>query len=571
MTPPSEQNSNMTLGLSGLSTSQRDELTRFGARVNRFGANFAVVSSNGKILLMCEGSGFKSSRQRLMALSCQILAEHVRGEFIDNAKGTQVRRYKDVTTVLAGVLDLSASDTVSVSTPAVALLDLGDNTAAAGRQAWSSGPGQSGSKRLCLTEMLGMLIDSFQAVAKVERQMDQIGLELSKVYEELVLLHRLSTRMKVTEPDAGFLQMACDCLTEVVEVDGIAIVLEKLIDGERQLTVSAGSGLIDLDSQVSGMVYSRLLEEIHQGREALVDGSEQGPCKYEWPCGVCNIIAVPLMGKDCGDSHFMHRSEAANHVIGFMVAVNIQDKEEFDSASVKLFNSVATGCAVFVENGRLFGDLSELFIGSLTTLTDSIDAKDGYTHGHSERVAMISKWIAECLVPLDLLRPEQVSEVYLAGLLHDIGKIGVEDALLRKTGPLTEEESECIKKHPEIGAGILRGIKQMGDIVPGVLYHHESVDGSGYPSGLQGDDIPIIGKIVGLADSFDAMTSKRSYREARSIEQAVQEIRACVGTQFDEKVVNAFLNSDLNKLWEIMQYGSVDFYHSTALASDAQS
>ena len=212
----------------------------------------------------------------------------------------------------------------------------------------------------------------------------------------------------------------------------------------------------------------------------------------------------------------------SGRVADSMVAVNIQDKDEFDSSSVKLFNSVATGCAVFVENGRLFKDLSELFIGSLTTLTDSIDAKDGYTHGHSERVAMISKWIGECLVSENLLRPEQVSEVYLAGLLHDIGKIGVDDAVLRKTGPLTDEESECIKKHPVIGAGILRGIKQMGDIVPGVLYNHESVDGSGYPSGLQGDDIPIIGKIVGLADSFDAMTSKRSYRAARSIEQAVE-------------------------------------------------
>ena len=570
MIPMTENNQSMTLGLSGLSTSQRDELTRFGTRVNRFGANFAVVSSSGKILLLCEGAGFKSSRQRLMEHSCQILAEHVRaGEITDTLKKSPVQRYKDITTVLAGILDLSANDTVSVSTPAVALLDLGDNTATTGRQAWSSGLSQSGSKRLYLSEMLGMLIDSFQAVAKVERQMDQIGLELSKVYEELVLLHRLSTRMKVTEPDAGFLQMACDCLTEVVEVEGIAIVLEKLIDGERQLTVSAGSGLIDLDSHTSGIVYSRLLEELHQGREALVDSHAYNGLRYEWLGAVRNIIAVPLMGKDCGDSHFMHRSEAANHVIGYMVAVNIQGKEEFDSSSVKLFNSVATGCAVFVENGRLFNDLSELFIGSLTTLSDSIDAKDGYTHGHSERVAMISKWIAECLIPEGLVRPEQVSEVYLAGLLHDIGKIGVDDAVLRKTGPLTEDESESIKKHPVIGAGILRGIKQMGDVVPGVLCHHENVDGSGYPGGLQGDDIPIIGKIVGLADSFDAMTSKRSYRAARSIDQAVQEIRDCVGTQFDEKVVNAFLRSDLSKLWEIMQYGSVDIYRTSSMTNTA--
>jgi len=567
MNPNTEHNQSVTFGLSGLSPSQRDELTRFGSRINRLGANFALCSSSGKILLLSEGAGFKSSRQRLIERSCQILAEHVRDDNTDKSNNSPVQRYKDVTTILAGVLYLSPNDTVSVSTPAVALLDFGDNTATTGHQAWSSGLSQGASKRLYLSEMLGMLIDSFQAVTKVERQMDQIGLELSKVYEELVLLHRLSTRMKVTESDAGFLQMACDSLTEVVEVEGIAIVLEKLIDGERQLTISAGSGLIDLDNRTSSIVYCRLLEEMHQGREALVDSQACHGFAYDWPGSVRNIIAVPLMGKDCVDSHFMHRSEAANHVIGCMVAVNTQNEGGFDSASVKLFNSVASGCAVFVENGRLFNDLSELFIGSLKTLTDSIDAKDGYTHGHSERVAMIARWIAECLVAENLLRPEQVSEVYLAGLLHDIGKIGVDDAVLQKTGPLTQEESDCIKKHPVIGAGILRGIKQMGDIVPGVLYHHESVDGSGYPSGLQGDDIPMIGKIVGLADSFDAITSKRSYRAARSIDEAVQEILNCVGTQFDENIVNAFLGSDLTKLWEIMQYGSVDIHHTTMMTT----
>lgn len=562
-----EQN-NISYGLSALSPSQRHELTRFGARVNRLGANFAVCSSNGKILLLSEGTGFKSSRQRLMEKSCQILAEHVRSHDSNQSRTPQVQRYKDTTTILAGVIHVSPNDSVCVSTPAVALLDLGDNTATTGRQSWGAGLSQSSCKRVFLSEMLGMLIDSFQAVTKVEMQMDQIGLELGKVYEELVLLHRLSTKMKVTESDSGFLQMACDCLTEVVEVEGIAIVLEKLVDGERQLTVSAGSGLIDLDSHNCAMIYGRLLEELHHGREALVDSNQScGHFRYDWPDSVRNIIAVPLMGKDCGDSHFMHQGETANHVIGFMAAVNTHEKDEFDSASVKLFNSVASGCAVFVENGRLVSDLSELFIGSLKTLTDSIDAKDGYTHGHSERVAMISRWIGECLVSEELLRPEQVSEVYLAGLLHDIGKIGVDDAVLRKQGPLTGEEVECIKKHPVIGAGILRGIKQMSDIVPGVLSHHECVNGSGYPSGLKGDEIPIFGKIVGLADSFDAMTSKRSYRAARSIEQAVAEIRACAGTQFDEQVVNAFLNSDLKKLWEIMQYGSVDIHHTTSMMS----
>jgi HD-GYP domain-containing protein (c-di-GMP phosphodiesterase class II) len=236
-----------------------------------------------------------------------------------------------------------------------------------------------------------------------------------------------------------------------------------------------------------------------------------------------------------------------------MVAVNRIDKPDFDSTDVKLFDSVAGSCAVFIENGRLFTDLKELFIGSLKALTSSIDAKDQYTRGHSDRVAFVSRWIAERLSAQEALDGEQIHKVYLAGLLHDIGKIGIDEAVLRKKGKLTEEELDRIKKHPSIGAGILHSIKQMRDIVPGVLCHHERLDGKGYPGGLVDGQIPLTGKIVGLADSFDAMTSKRTYREARTVEQAIAEVEKGIGTQFDEKVARAFLDSDIYQLWDIIQ------------------
>ena len=243
-----------------------------------------------------------------------------------------------------------------------------------------------------------------------------------------------------------------------------------------------------------------------------------------------------------------------------MVAINRADKPDFDSIDVKLFNSVAGSCAVFIENGRLFKDLKELFIGSLKALTSSIDAKDPYTRGHSERVAFISRWIAERFAAERPLKEEQIHKIYLAGLLHDIGKMGVDDVVLRKKGKLTVEEFNCIKTHPSIGAGILSGIKQMRDIVPGVLYHHERVDGKGYPSGLVGERIPLIGRIIGLADSFDAMTSKRTYRGALTVKQAMGEIRKGLGTQFDEKVARVFLDSDVYQLWDIMQDGFNGIY-----------
>jgi HD-GYP domain-containing protein (c-di-GMP phosphodiesterase class II) len=185
-------------------------------------------------------------------------------------------------------------------------------------------------------------------------------------------------------------------------------------------------------------------------------------------------------------------------------------------------------------------------------------------------VAFISRWIAERLGEVEPLTEEQIHKVYLTGLLHDIGKIGVDESVLRKKGKLTDEEFDCIKKHPSIGAGILRDIKQMRDIVPGVLCHHERLDGRGYPNGLVGDQMPLIGKIVGLADSFDAMTSKRIYRDAMTVDKALEQIREGLGTQFDGKVGLVFLNSDVHRLWEIMQGGpaSVGTYEDDRFAAE---
>jgi HD-GYP domain-containing protein (c-di-GMP phosphodiesterase class II) len=351
-------------------------------------------------------------------------------------------------------------------------------------------------------------------------------------------------------------------LTEIVSVEGIAILLEKAIDEERHWVIAAGSGLIDMDEQTATILHSRLTDDINSGKEALLDSEVDSSFRYDWPSRINNIIAVPLFGKEKTESHYAGKNKTCNSIMGCMVAINRIGKQDFDSTDVKLFNSVAGGCAVFIENGRLFKDLKELFIGSLKALTSSIDAKDTYTHGHSERVAFISRWIAERLSEREPLEEEQIHKVYLAGLLHDIGKIGVEEAVLRKDGKLTEQEFSRIKKHPSIGAGILREIQQMRDIVPGVLCHHERIDGRGYPNGLVGEEIPLTGKIVGLADSFDAMTSKRTYRNAMTVEEALAEIERGLGTQFDEKIGRIFLESDVYRLWDIIRDGFGEIHGS---------
>jgi len=500
-----------------------EQAGKFGERVKRLGGDFLVFGRGGEVV-------------------CKFAAGESRGD--ENRLGDFARSLFNTGGGKA-TAEGGGNELLGVG------LNIGDKTVAAAvidtRVA-----DKSIRKRECLLEMLEMFASDFQAEAEVAEQIECISSELSETYEELVLLYKMSTRMKITESHSNYLQMACDSVTELVNVEGIAILLERVVEGEKRLVPTAGSGLIEVDERNSGIVYERLITEIELGKEALLDSEVDSPFKYTWPERMRNIIAVPLYGND--------------KIAGMMVAANRINKPDFDSIDMKLFTTVANECAVFIENGRLFKELEELFIGSLRALTNSIDAKDDYTRGHSERVAFIARWIAEKLVRQGKLAQEDVHKVYLAGLLHDIGKIGVDESVLRKCGALDEDEVRQIKAHPSIGASILSDIKQMSDIVPGILSHHERPDGKGYPRGLSGTQIPLKGKIVMLADSFDAMTSKRTYRNAMSIEEALAEIEKGLGTQFDKEIGRIFLESDVYQLWSIIQDGTIESYYHNDFA-----
>jgi HD-GYP domain-containing protein (c-di-GMP phosphodiesterase class II) len=526
-----------------LSVSQLELAGRFGQRLNALGFTFFLLDTAGRVLLASVGPGYGAERKRCPAS----LIQQVLGQ-----AGPEVQALGDnaeAWAVALKVADGSAAFAV-VERPATA--DGIEHQGFCGKPSTTEQRANAQSKRLplaerCIEQMLALFAENFQESSRLQEQIELVGCELAQTYEELVLLYKMSTNMQVTQSAYNYLQMACDGLTELVNVEGMAILLEKFTEGEKHLVVSAGSGRIDLDEHLSAILYSRLAAELGHGKEALLDSAVDSAFKYEWPAWVKSVIAVPLYGND--------------RVAGAMVAVNRQDKADFDSTDVKLFTSVAGGCGVFIENTRLFKELEELFIGSLRALTSSIDAKDEYTRGHSERVAFICRWTAEKLAENGELETEQIDKVYLAGLLHDIGKIGVDEAVLRKPGALTEDEFKQIKTHPLVGAAILSGIKQMADIVPAILYHHERPDGRGYPQGLTGRQIPLAGKILMLADAFDAMTSKRTYRDALSVQQALAEIEKGLGAQFDERVGKAFLESDIEQLWSVMQEGTMGNYY----------
>ncbi|MGX9884072.1 HD-GYP domain-containing protein [Streptomyces sp. NPDC002276] len=174
---------------------------------------------------------------------------------------------------------------------------------------------------------------------------------------------------------------------------------------------------------------------------------------------------------------------------------------------------------------------------TIRALVQAVDIKDGYTRGHSERVGQASMMIARELGMDD----SRVEVLRFAGILHDVGKLGVPTRLLRKDGPLTPEERRVIELHPEYGHEIVRGIGFLGEARAAVLHHHERLDGSGYPYGLLGSQIPESARVVAVADAFDAMTSTRSYRRARPVPAALAELERCAGAQFDPRMVAALM------------------------------
>lgn len=204
------------------------------------------------------------------------------------------------------------------------------------------------------------------------------------------------------------------------------------------------------------------------------------------------------------------------------------------------------------ELSNTYEKLEKAYLDSIETLRYTVEAKDPYTRGHSDRVSAYSVLIGKYLN----LSEEDLKTLKVGGLFHDIGKIGIPDSILLKEAKLTDDEYSQIKNHPSIGAHILCNAEVFKDIIPIVKHHHERFDGNGYPSKLRGVDIPYLARITAVADTFDAMTSRRTYRNALPIDVVRGEIERCSGTQFDPEIAKVFLdilNYHYDEIEEIME------------------
>ena len=191
-----------------------------------------------------------------------------------------------------------------------------------------------------------------------------------------------------------------------------------------------------------------------------------------------------------------------------------------------------------ISNKPASQDNTSIILDTIYALAATVDAKDHYTYGHSKKV---SKYACDIASKLGYSE-EQIKVIRIAGLLHDIGKIGVSDEILLKNKNLNDEEWKPIHSHPNMGVAILKHVESIKGCLPGVLYHHEKYDGTGYPQGLKGENIPLDARILAVADSYDAMTSNRSYRDnSWNAGRAIEELIRCSGTQFDPKIVQVFI------------------------------
>jgi len=372
---------------------------------------------------------------------------------------------------------------------------------------------------------------SRQRVAQLEEENDDLSVHLTRTYEEISLLYRLTQNLRISAGDEDLGRVALEWLQEVLPASGLAIQFTPVAQEDEPLSHEARTQPVLLTYGDCPIQYDHELTALIEYLDA---GAANQPVvvnnpvtvRPDWPnARVRQMIAVAL-------------AEGEN-VFGWLAAFNHVEGAEFGTVEGSLLNSVAAILGIHSGNINLYRQQSELLAGIIRALTSAIDAKDPYTCGHSDRVARIAVRLAEELG----CDAQTLNTIYLSGLLHDIGKIGIDDSVLRKPGKLTDEEYEHIKGHVEIGHKILLGLGKLDEVLPVILHHHESWDGNGYPHKLDADGIPFSARIVAVADAFDAMGSDRPYRKGMPDEKIDQIFRNGSGQQWDPEVVDAFFRA----------------------------
>ena len=377
----------------------------------------------------------------------------------------------------------------------------------------------------------------------------QRGLDRQRLQQENIRLREALTLYKVSEAMATSLDLdhVLDVILHAtvheVQCDVATLHLADPQTGRYEERIRLCSEGLELGGQVVPAPNPQeLMQFFHRGTPILAHGVKANRFLDTIGGGpggrpLVSYAAVPL--------------QVSSRVIGMLNVFSFTRGKQFDEGSRKMLAILASRAAASIENARLYDDLlvknealrkanqslEDNFQQTVAGFAQALEESDRYTRGHSERVAMYAELLAVGIG----LPDSEVETVVKAGLMHDIGKIGIRYELINKPGKLSPEEVSMFREHPDKGRRILAPIPCMRHLIEGAWCHHEFFDGGGYPRGLGKDSIPLLGRIVAIADAYDAMTSDRAYRRALKHEVAVAEIERCAGTQFDPELAELFL------------------------------
>ena len=382
-----------------------------------------------------------------------------------------------------------------------------------------------------------------EVVHVVQRGLDRQRLQAENIrLREALSLYRVSEAIAASLELDKILDVIMDSVMQEVHADVVTLHLADSKTGQYEERVKrvADTGEVPADTSIGTLDLGELLAHYRADRPVVQHGIKAARFFARGFDGkrLVSFASVPMKIRD--------------RIIGMLNAYSFSRGKKFDEGQRKMLVILAGRAAMSIENARLYEDLvdknrdlqtmnlslEENFRQTIVGFAHALEESDRYTRGHSERVAFYARLIAVGMQ----LKESDIELVVQAGLMHDIGKIGIRYDKLNKPGKLTPEEVTMFRTHPAKGKRILEPIPFMRGIVPGCWCHHESYDGGGYPQGLSGENIPQLGRIVAIADAYDAMTSDRAYRKALSHEVAVAELERCSGAQFDPRIVEVFLH-----------------------------
>ncbi len=377
---------------------------------------------------------------------------------------------------------------------------------------------------LNMEKFLGSLAKLLQESWEAREEVNDLAEELDQSFEDLFLYGNIASQIKTLKFSNTMLESLINSLLINLRADAAFAIFA---DNPEYNTLVAQQHL-NKRLRNNMKFYHKLIDSIPA--EVLAAGD-----KYY----IVNRSGSNPAYKTLSPTEFRFLTVRIEHEEGFygwLGLVSFNMNEIFRQGELQLLVSLAMQLSVVIANTNLYQDLELFIINMVKSLVFAIEAKDVYTRGHSERVSSLSMQMG-----MRLKLPEKELEALRwASILHDVGKIGVPEAILNKPGSLTDEEYDIIKDHPAKGYEILKPVEQLVCSLPGILHHHERYDGNGYPSGLDGDQIPLLARIIAVADTFDAISSSRSYRSANSYHKAMTIVQKVAGSQLDPKIVSVF-------------------------------